>query len=51
MPLAFHARKSITFDRGSEFIDGQHLQVEVGTQTWFYAGVDARRRRLRKAAG
>lgn len=29
------ARKSVTFDRGSEFMDWPHLQAEVGTQTWF----------------
>lgn len=28
-------RKSVTFDRGSEFMDWPHLQAEVGTQTWF----------------
>ena len=33
--LPFKARKSITFDRGSEFMDWPHLQAEVGTQTWF----------------
>ena len=34
-PLPRHACRSITFDRGSEFIDWPHLQAEVGTQTWF----------------
>lgn len=32
-PLPHHARRSITFDRGSEFIDWPHLQTELGTQT------------------
>jgi IS30 family transposase len=34
-PLPLTARKSVTFDRGSEFVDWPHLQAEVGTQTWF----------------
>lgn len=29
------ARKSITFDRGTEFVSWPHLQAELGTQTWF----------------
>ena len=33
--LPFKARMSVTFDRGSEFMDWPHLQAEVGTQTWF----------------
>ena len=33
--LPRHACRSITFDRGSEFVDWPHLQAEVGTQTWF----------------
>lgn len=33
LPLV--ARRSITFDRGSEFMHWPHLQAEVGTQTWF----------------
>ena len=33
--LPFKARKSMTFDRGSEFMDWPHLQAVVGTQTWF----------------
>jgi IS30 family transposase len=33
--LPYHARRSITFDRGSEFMDWPHLQAETGTQTWF----------------
>lgn len=33
--LPHHARRSITFDRGSEFMDWPHLQAEIGTQTWF----------------
>lgn len=34
-PLPRHARRSITFDRGSEFIDRPHLQAGIGAQTWF----------------
>ncbi len=33
--LPLQARKSVTFDRGSEFMGWPHLQAEVGTQTWF----------------
>ncbi|MCP5086645.1 MAG: IS30 family transposase [Rhodobacteraceae bacterium] len=33
LPLV--ARRSITFDRGSEFVSWPHLQAEIGTQTWF----------------
>ena len=33
--LAHLARKSITFDRGTEFVSWPHLQAEIGTQTWF----------------
>jgi len=29
------ARRSITFDRGTEFVSWPHLQAETGTQTWF----------------
>ncbi|MEP4195557.1 MAG: IS30 family transposase, partial [Aliishimia sp.] len=29
------ARRSITFDRGTEFVSWPHLQAEIGTQTWF----------------
>jgi IS30 family transposase len=29
------SRKSITFDRGTEFVAWPHLQAEIGTQTWF----------------
>ncbi len=29
------ARKSITFDRGTEFVSWPHLQAEIGTQSWF----------------
>ena len=28
------ARRSITFDRGTEFVSWPHLQAEIGTQTW-----------------
>ena len=33
--LPFVARRSITFDRGTEFVSWPHLQAEIGTQTWF----------------
>ena len=33
--LPAHARRSVTFDRGSEFVDWPHLQAEVGAQAWF----------------
>ncbi len=33
--LPLSARKSITFDRGTEFVSWPHLQAELGTQTWF----------------
>jgi transposase, IS30 family len=33
--LPFTVRKSITFDRGTEFVSWPHLQAEIGTQTWF----------------
>ncbi|WP_323777056.1 IS30 family transposase [Leisingera sp.] len=33
LPLA--ARKSITFDCGTEFVSWPHLQAQIGTQTWF----------------
>jgi IS30 family transposase len=29
------ARRSITFDRGTEFTDWPYLQANIGTQTWF----------------
>ncbi|AML52345.1 IS30 family transposase [Falsihalocynthiibacter arcticus] len=29
------ARRSITFDRGTEFVSWPHLQAEIGTLTWF----------------
>ncbi|NVO56412.1 IS30 family transposase [Rhodobacteraceae bacterium B1Z28] len=29
------ARRSITFDRGTEFVSWPHLQAEIGTQAWF----------------
>lgn len=32
--LPLKARKSITFDRGTEFVAWPHLQAETGTQTW-----------------
>jgi len=33
LPLV--ARRSITFDRGTEFVSWPHLQSEIGTQAWF----------------
>ncbi len=33
--LPLMARKSITFDRSTEFVSWPHLQAELGTQTWF----------------
>ena len=33
--LPFTARRSITFDRGTEFTDWPYLQAGLGTQTWF----------------
>jgi len=30
------ARRSITFDRGTEFVSWPHLQAQTGTQAWFY---------------
>lgn len=33
--LPFGARRSITFDRGTEFVAWPHLQSETGTQAWF----------------
>ena len=32
--LPHHARKSITFDRGTEFVSWPHLQTEIGTASW-----------------
>ncbi|EUB99410.1 Integrase catalytic region [Rhizobium sp. CF080] len=29
------SRRSITFDRGTEFTDWPYLQARIGTQTWF----------------
>ena len=29
------ARRSITFDRGTEFVSWPHLQAEIGTSSWF----------------
>ena len=34
-PLPLSARRSVTFDRGSEFVDWPHLQAELGARTWF----------------
>ena len=31
--LPIVARRSITFDRGTEFVSWPHLQAEIGTQT------------------
>ncbi|TDQ60451.1 IS30 family transposase [Maritalea mobilis] len=33
--LPFIARRSITFDRGTEFVSWPHLHSEIGTQAWF----------------
>lgn len=33
--LPLTARRSVTFDRGSEFVDWPHLQAELGARTWF----------------
>lgn len=33
--LPLQSRKSITFDRGTEFVGWPHLQADIGTQTWF----------------
>lgn len=33
--LPHHARRSITFDRGTEFSDWPYLQAGLGAQTWF----------------
>ena len=33
--LPHQARRSITFDQGSEFMNWPHLQAEIGTQTRF----------------
>ena len=33
--LPHQARRSISFDRGSEFMDWPHLQAEIGAQTRF----------------
>lgn len=33
--LPHHARRSITFDRGTEFTDWPYLQAGIGAQTWF----------------
>nr|WP_238705168.1 IS30 family transposase [Parasedimentitalea marina] len=33
--LPLIACRSITFDRGSEFVSWPHLQAEIGTQAWF----------------
>ena len=32
LPLA--ARRTITFERGTEFVSWPHLQAEIVTQTW-----------------
>ena len=34
-PLPFEARRSITFDRGTEFTDWPYLQAGLGAETWF----------------
>jgi IS30 family transposase len=34
-PLPLFARRSITFDRGTEFTEWPYLQAGLGAQTWF----------------
>jgi IS30 family transposase len=34
-PLPHSARRSVTFDRGTEFTDWPYLQAGLGVQTWF----------------
>lgn len=34
-PLPHAARRSITFDRGTEFTDWPYLQAGLGAETWF----------------
>ena len=34
-PPPLGARRSITFDRGSEFVTWPHLQAQTGTRSWF----------------
>ena len=34
-PLPLSARRPVTYDRGSEFVDWPHLQAELGARTWF----------------
>ncbi len=34
-PLPLFARRSITFDRGTEFTEWPYLQAGIGAQTWF----------------
>ncbi|ORE91093.1 transposase, IS1086 [Stappia sp. 22II-S9-Z10] len=34
-PLPAEARRSITFDRGTEFADWRYLQAGLGVRTWF----------------
>lgn len=34
-PLPAKARRSVTFDRGSEFVDWPHLQARTGAKAWF----------------
>ncbi|MDH2327131.1 IS30 family transposase [Cereibacter sp. SYSU M97828] len=33
--LPHHARRSITFDRCTEFVSWPHLRAEIGTASWF----------------
>ena len=33
--LLLAARKSITFDRGAEFVSWPYLRAQLGTQIWF----------------
>lgn len=34
-PLPQHARQSLTFDRGLEFVSWRELEVGIGAQAWF----------------
>jgi IS30 family transposase len=33
--LPLTSRKSVTFDRGTQFVSWPHLQAETGTKSWF----------------
>lgn len=46
--LVERARRSITFDRGTEFTDWPYLQAGIGTQTWFCRSAVALAKRHRR---